>query len=413
MKILLRNIGQLGPVYNDPDPLAGSAMLQNRMLDGAWLLLENDRIISFGTGDAPAVHTDIELDAAGGLVIPAFVDCHTHLVFAAPREQEFVQKINGVSYAEIARRGGGILNSAARLAACSDDELFERSLIRLTELIRLGTGAVEIKSGYGLDTFQEIRMLRTARRLGAATGIPVRTTFLGAHAVPAGMAKSDYVSEVIDEMIPAVAAEKLADFIDVFCEEGFFNVDETIRILEAGKAVGMIPRVHANQLHNSGGVQAGVSVGARSVDHLEQVGADEVNALCGSGTFPVLLPGAAFFLGLPYPPARRLLDAGLPLVVASDYNPGSCPSGNLMMAWSLACIGMRLDPVAALHALTVNPAHVLDLAAGYGSIAVGKKASVILTNPVPSLAYIPYHFGMPLIREVILEGKRMIHPEHE
>lgn len=409
MKILLKNIGLLGPVCSANEPLSGRAMLQDLMMRDAWLLLDDDRITSFDSGRDVPDHPDVVIDAAGGVVMPAFVDCHTHLVYATPREQEFVQKINGVSYAEIARKGGGILNSAARLAACSEDELFDRSMPRLEQVIRLGTGAIEIKSGYGLDTLQEIKMLRVARRLGKAAGIPVRTTFLGAHAVPAGMVKSDYVRKVIDEMIPAVSSERLADHIDVFCEEGFFTFDETVAILEAGKAAGMIPRVHANQLHNSGGVQAGVAVGARSVDHLEQIGDAEVKALSGSGTFPVLLPGAAFFLGLPYPPARRLLDAGLPLVVASDYNPGSCPSGNMMLAWSLACIGMRMDPLAALHALTVNPAHVLDIAGDYGSIAVGKKASIILTNPVPSLAYIPYHFGMPLIREVIIEGKPIMH----
>lgn len=410
MKILLRNISQLGPVCSGSEPLAGTAMAQSRMLSDAWLLLENDRIAAFGTNHDHPEQADLILDARGGVVMPAFVDCHTHLVFAEPREQEFVQKINGVSYAEIARKGGGILNSAAKLAACSEDELFDRSLGRLKELMRLGTGAVEIKSGYGLSTLQEMKMLRVARRLGKTAGIPVRTTFLGAHAVPAGMIRADYVRMVIDEMIPAVASERLADHIDVFCEEGFFTADETIAILEAGKSAGMLPRVHANQLHNSGGVQAGVAVGARSVDHLEQIGEEEIRVLSKSGTFPVLLPGAAFFLGLPYPPARRLMEAGLPLVIASDYNPGSCPSGNMMLAWSLACIGMRMDPLAALHALTVNPAHVLDLADHYGSIAAGKKASVILTEPVPSLAYIPYHFGMPLIREVILEGKPLIHP---
>jgi imidazolonepropionase len=353
----------------------------------------------------PAIHADRIIDATGRFVFPSFVDSHTHLVFAASREEEFVLKIKGATYAEIAAKGGGILNSARRLREMSEDELFERSLARAHEIIRTGTGAVEIKSGYGLTTHDELKMLRVARRIGRETPLTVRTTFLGAHAVPTGMTKEDYVKLVIEEMIPAVAEAQLADYTDVFCEEGFFSTTDTERIAEAGKRYGLKPRIHANQLHNSGGVQVGVKTGALSVDHLEQIGDAEIAALKNSSVMPTALPGAAFFLGLSFPPARKMLDAGLPLAIASDYNPGSAPSGNMPLMIALSCIRMKLTPEEAINAATINTAAALELLPTHGSITIGKPANVFITNPMPSVAFLPYAFGSTLIDTVILNGQ--------
>ena len=405
MRTLIHRISELGPVGPGMVPVTAEALDKGDFMHQAWVVVSDDRIQSIGTGMPPDGPFDLSVDADGGAVIPAFVDCHTHLVFAAWRQDEFVRKLRGESYADIARSGGGILNSASRLRDCSEDELFDGAWKRLNELMRLGTGAVEVKSGYGLTVESELKMLRVARRLGSESGIPVRTTFLGAHAVPAGMTKEDYVKVVIDEMIPAVSSGRLADFIDVFCEDGFFTYDETLRILEAGKRSGLVPRVHAHQLNRSGGVRAGVQAGARSVDHLEQFNDEDLRILKGSGVYPVLLPGAAFFLGLPFPPARLMQQAGLPIVVASDYNPGSSPSGNMLTMWSMACSGMRLSPRAALQAMTVNPACLMDLQTTHGSIAPGKSASLILTHPMPSVEFIPYRPGMPAIRGVMINGR--------
>jgi imidazolonepropionase len=343
--------------------------------------------------------------ATGRFVFPGFVDSHTHLVFAAAREEEFVMKLKGATYAEIASKGGGILNSAARLRAMSEEELFQRSLPRAKEILATGTTAVEIKSGYGLTTADELKMLRVARRIGRETVLTVKTTFLGAHAVPKEHTKESYLRLVIGEMIPAVAGEKLADYIDVFCEEGFFTVDDTLRIAEEGKKYGMRPRIHANQLHRSGGVQAGVKAGAISVDHLENIGEEEIKALQGTSTMPTALPGAAFFLNLPMPPARQMLDAGLPLAIASDYNPGSSPSGNMPLMISLACVKMRLTPEEAVNAATINTAYALELLDRQGSITTGKDANLFITKPMPSVAYLPYAYGASLVDTVIVKGQ--------
>jgi imidazolonepropionase len=347
------------------------------------------------------------IDASGCYVFPSFVDSHTHLVFAASREHEFVQKIKGATYEEIASKGGGILNSARVLQGTSEDRLLELSIPRAWEIIRSGTGAVEIKSGYGLTVKDEIKMLKVARRIGKETPLKVKTTFLGAHAVPAGVRKEDYINTVINEMIPAIAEQKLADFIDVFCEEGFFTPDESERILEAGKSAGMKPKVHANQLHRSGGVQVGVKTGAISVDHLENIGDEEIRALRNTNTMPTALPGAAFFLNLPFPPARKILSEQLPLAIASDYNPGSAPSGNMPLMIALACIRMRMTPEEAINAATINTAYAIDLLQTHGSITRGKAANVFITQPMSSVSYMPYSFGSNLIDKVILNGKHV------
>ncbi len=405
--LLISNIHGLVQVRDSTtSPLAGGNMSTLPILDDAFLAIRDGRIQAFGKMDEmPALNPAQRIDATGRFVFPAFVDSHTHLVFAASREEEFVMKIRGASYQEIAAKGGGILNSAKKLHATSDDELFYRTLARAAEIMATGTGAVEIKSGYGLTVEDELRMLRIARRIGHETPLAVKTTFLGAHAVPAGMNKPDYIRLVIDEMIPAVAAEHLADYIDVFCEEGFFSPDETERIVEEGKRFGMRPRIHANQLNRSGGVQVGVKTGAMSVDHLENIGDEEIDALKGSTTIPTALPGAAFFLRLPFPPGRRIIDAGLPLAIASDFNPGSAPSGNMPLMIALACIQMRLTPEEAINAATINTAHAIELGHAYGSITVGKVASVFITRPMPSVAFMPYAFGTHLVERVILNGK--------
>ena len=405
MNLLISNISSLLQIGEGDAPVRGAAMSVVHQISDAFLLIRDGKIHSFGSmNEIPRVDVPV-IDAKGGIVLPGFVDCHTHLVFPESREREFVMKIHGASYSDIARAGGGILNSASALRKLSEDELFERSHTRLQEIIKKGTVAVEIKSGYGLDTESELKMLRVARKLGKVSGIPVRTTFLGAHAIPAGKNKRDYLDQVIREMIPAVASEGLADFIDVFCENGFFDPEESIEVLMAGKKAGMTPRVHANQLGISGGVQVAVETGSASADHLEYLGDEEISLLASSQVMPVALPGAAFFLRMNYCPVRRLIDAGLPVAVASDYNPGSSPSGNMMLMWSLSCIGMRMTPEEALHALTINPACVLGIQKTHGSIAVGKVGSVIITKPVPSLAYLPYHYGMDAIQSVVVSGR--------
>jgi imidazolonepropionase len=386
--------------------IRGTAMSNLPIIENAFLFIDDGVISAFGTMDElPSLRVDHYIDATGRYVFPSFVDSHTHLVFAASREDEFVMKIKGASYADIAARGGGILNSAKKIQAISEDELFERSLHRAHEIMRTGTGTVEIKSGYGLTTRDELKMLRVAQRIGRETPLTVKTTFLGAHAIPAGVKKEDYVRQVIEEMIPAVAEAQLADYIDVFCEDGFFSQEETISIAEAGKAFGLKPRIHANQLHRSGGVQAAVAVNALSVDHLENIGKEEVQALLTSTVIPTVLPGAAFFLNLPMPPARDMINAGLPVAIASDYNPGSSPSGNMPLMISLACIRMRMTPEEAFNAATFNTACALELQDSEGSITVGKKANVYITHEAPSIAWLPYAFGTPWIDTVILNGE--------
>jgi imidazolonepropionase len=404
--ILIKNIKGLVQVRTESlSVLRGNAMAALPILENAFVCISGGRIADFGKMESlPSVSTSKEIDAHGRFVFPSFVDSHTHLVFADSREDEFVMKIRGATYQEIASRGGGILNSAKKIQLLAESDLFERSLQRVEEIMRTGTGAVEIKSGYGLTVEDEVKMLRVARRIGRETMLTVKTTFLGAHAVPAGIKKQDYVQLVIDEMIPAVAAENLADYIDVFCEEGFFSPADTERLLLAGLAVGMKGRVHANQLSRSGGVQAGVRAGAISVDHLENIGEDDIQVLLKSNTIPTALPGAAFFLGLPFPPARAMLDAGLPLAIASDYNPGSAPSGNMPLNVSLACIKMKLTPEEAVNAATINTAAALELLSTHGSITRGKIANIFITRPMPSVAYLPYAFGTNMIETVILKG---------
>ena len=405
--ILITHIKGLGQVRaSTQEFLAGSAMGELPVIADSYLLLSDGLISDYGKmDDLPSTSPKNTIDASGRFVFPSFVDSHTHLVFAASREEEFVMKIKGATYAEIASKGGGILNSAKKLRAASEDELFEKTLKRAHEIMSLGTGAVEIKSGYGLTLKDEVKMLRVAKKIGRETPLMVKTTFLGAHAVPTETKKQDYIKLVIDEMIPAVAEEKLADYIDVFCEEGFFSPAETEQIVEAGKKFGMKPRIHANQLHRSGGVQVGVKTNALSVDHLENIGEEEINLLKRSHTMPTALPGAAFFLNLPFPPARTMIDAGLPLAIASDYNPGSSPSGNMQTILSLACIKMKMTPEEVFNAATMNTAYALELLSTHGSITRGKVANIFITKPSPSLAYLPYHFGNNFVDQVILNGK--------
>ena len=404
--ILIINIKGLIQVRNStPSFLAGQQMADLPVLKNSFLAIEKDLIIDYGRMEDLKSSANQIIDASGRFVFPSFVDSHTHLVYAASREEEFVMKIKGATYEEIAASGGGILNSARKLQAISEEELFERSLPRANEIIKTGTGAVEIKSGYGLTVNDELKMLRVAKRIGRETSLTVKTTFLGAHAVPREYSKEKYIKIVMEEMIPAVAGEKLADYIDVFCEQGFFSADETERIVECGKQFGMKPRIHANQLHRSGGVQVGVKTKAMSVDHLENIGEEEINVLQGTTTMPTALPGAAFFLGLPFPPARQLIEAGLPLAIASDFNPGSSPSGNMPLMTSLACIKMKLTPEEAINAATINTAYAIELLDSYGSITKGKVASVFITHPMPSIAFMPYQFGSRLVDMVILKGK--------
>ena len=407
--ILIKNIKGLLQVREGETPrLTGAALGKLPVLENAWLLITGAYIAAYGTMETCPEQHAAELqvfDATGRFVFPAFVDSHTHLVFAGSREGEFADRINGLSYEEMSRKGGGILNSAKLLQNTSEDELYETALVRAEEIIATGTGAVEIKSGYGLTTPDEIKLLRVAKRLQKNTDLTVRTTFLGAHAVPAGTDRQHYVKLLTDTMIPAVAAEGLADYCDVFCDRGFFTPEEADRILHAGLAHGLKPRVHANELANSGGVQVAVRNGAISADHLEFLGDDEIAALKSGHTIPTLLPGTAFFLKLHYPDARRLIAAGLPVSLASDYNPGTCPGGNMPFVLSLACTQLRMSPEEAINAATINAAHALELQSSHGSITVGKKASVFITQPMPSYTYLPYSFASRLVDTVILNGK--------
>ena len=347
------------------------------------------------------------IDAENGTVLPSWCDSHTHIVFSGSREQEFVDKINGLSYEEIAKKGGGILNSSMVIKNTTEEELYQQSMIRIDEVIKGGTGAIEIKSGYGLETEQEIKMLRVIKRIKETSPITVKSTFLGAHAVPIRYKNDpdEYVRIVTDEMIPQISKEELADYIDVFCDKGFFTVDQTEKILKTGLNYGLKGKIHANELAYSGGIQVGVKMGAISVDHLEFTSEKEINCLKESKTIPTLLPSTAFFLGLDYPPARKMIDSGLPIALASDYNPGSSPSGNIEFIFSLACIKLKMNPEEVINALTINGAHAMELQNEFGSIEKGKKANFIITKKIPSIAFIPYSFGKSLINKVIIEGK--------
>lgn len=409
MRILIENIKQLLQTEEGPERISriyGKDMASLPAIDNAWLLIEDGVIHSFGwmNNRPEAIGADEVIDAGGRLVLPSWCDSHTHLVFAAARDQEFVDRIKGLSYEDIAKRGGGILNSAKKLNETEEEFLFEQSLERLHEVIAMGTGAIEIKSGYGLCLEGELKMLRVIRRLKEQSPIPIKASFLAAHAFPPEYKENHegYIRSIIDDMLPKVAGEGLADYMDAFCEQGFFSVEETARLLEAGLKYGLKPKIHANQLHRSGGVQVGVKYNAISVDHLESMGEEEIEALKGSNTIPTLLPGAAFFLRMHYQPARLLIDAGLPVALASDYNPGSCPSGNMNFLLSLACTQLRMTPEEAINAQTLNGAAAMELEHEMGTIAVGKKAKLIITKPVPSVAYLPYSFGENWIERVIV-----------
>ncbi len=408
MRLLVKNIATIvGIDTHRKERLQGSEMSLLATRDDAWLLVVDGKIDSWGSMSELLPAADSEVDAERGMLFPSFCDSHTHIVYAGSREQEFVDKINGLSYAEIARRGGGILNSADLLHRTSEDELYRQAMERISEMAMMGTGCVEIKSGYGLTTEDELKMLRVVRRIKQTSPMEVRATFLGAHAVGRAYAgrQAEYVDLVCREMIPAVAAEGLADYVDVFCDEGFFTVDETRKILEAGAKYGLRPKIHANELAVSGGVQVGVECNALSVDHLERMGAEEIAALKGSSTMPTMLPGAAFFLGMPFPPARDMISAGLGVAIASDYNPGSTPSGNMRFVLSLACIRMKMTPEEAINAATINGAYAMGVSRDYGSIAEGKVANFFITKPMPSVAYLPYAYTSPLISRVFLRGE--------
>ena len=411
MNLLIKNIGLLLVDRHGKERLQGVEMARQDVLHDAWLLIEDGRFAAFGEGAAPGPdgktigHTVI--DAAGGAVLPSFCDSHTHLVYAGSREQEFTDKINGLSYEEIARRGGGILNSADRLHDMSENDLYHASMQRVNEIIRKGTGAVEIKSGYGLNTADELKMLRVIRRIKESSPVTVVSTFLGAHAVARGHRQSDYVDMVVNEMLPAVAAEGLADYVDVFCDRGFFTPEETIRILETGMKYGLRGKIHGQELAPSGGVEVAVRCGALSVDHLESMTDDDITMLKGSDVMPTALPGTSFFLNMPFAPARKMIQQGLGVAVASDYNPGSTPSGDMKFVVSLACIKMRLQPAEALNAATLNSAYAMGLSHTHGSIAVGKVANCFVTEPIPSLDYIPYAYTQPIIRRVFLNGREV------
>ena len=413
MRLLITNIKEIIQVETSKtsgkNKVCGSEMKSLPTLKDAFLLIEGDKISSFGSmkklqeNEYRGVK---KIDATGKMVFPCFCDSHTHLVYQGSREIEYIDKIKGLSYEEIAKRGGGILNSAKNLHNASEDELVEQAMQRLNEIITFGTGAVEIKSGYGLNIADEIKMLRVIRRLKSLSPLTIRSTFLGAHAVPAEFKgrQSDYVDVIINEMIPAVAYEELADYIDVFCDKGFFTVEDTERILMAGMKYGMQPKIHANELDYSGGIQAGVKYNALSVDHLEYVGDEEIKALLNSETMPTVLPGAAFFLGMSLSPVRKMLDAGLPLAMASDFNPGSSPSGNMQFILSLACIMYRLLPEEAINAVTLNSAYAMGVSDELGSIAVRKKANVFITKPVSTYEFMPYAYGSNKVETVILNG---------
>lgn len=415
MKLLVTNIAFLAGIQpSDKLRLEGKEMARLETIANAFLYVEDGRIHSYGAmSDLPTCNfpSDVQqIDAKGGSVLPSWCDSHTHIVFAGSREQEFVDKIRGLSYAEIAKRGGGILNSADKLHDMSEDELYQQAMRRVDEVIRKGTGCIEIKSGYGLNTVDELKMLRVIKRIKETTPLKVVATFLGAHAVSREYAgrQSEYVDLVIREMIPAVAKENLAEYIDVFCDTGFFTPEETARILEAGAKYGMRGKIHADELASSGGVEVGVRYNALSVDHLESMTAETIETLRGSETMPTALPGTSFFLNMPFALGRKVIDEGLPLAVASDYNPGSTPSGDMKFVISLACIKMRLLPAEAINAGTMNSAYAMGLSKDYGSITKGKVANFYITKPIPSVDFIPYAYTTPIVDRIFLRGEEYI-----
>ena len=407
--MLIKNIKTLvGILPQGVLRLCGSEMNTLNTLDNAYLMVEDGLIKEFGKMEQCPDYKGETIDASGKMVFPSFCDSHTHIVFAGSREGEFLDKINGLSYEEIAKRGGGILNSARLLHETSEDELYRQALRRLKMVIGFGTGAIEIKSGYGLSTEDELKMLRVIKRLSQATPATVKATFLGAHAFPQEYKngrEDEYIDLLCNEMLPKVAEQQLAEYVDVFCDKGFFTVEQTARILETAQKYGIRGKIHANELDFSGGVQVGVRYNALSVDHLESSGEKEIEALKGSETMPTGLPGCSFFLNLPYAPLKQMINSGLSVALATDFNPGSTPSGNMKMVLSLACIKMRLTPAQAINAATINGAYAVGISDTHGSITAGKAANLFITNEIPSIAYIPYSYTEPMVDTVILNGK--------
>lgn len=413
MTLLFKNIKELVQVREKAiDFLSGAEMKELPTLKNAFLLLENGKISEYGTMDSCSkIKADKIIDATGRIVMPTWCDSHTHIVYAGNREGEFVDKINGLSYEEIANRGGGILNSAEKLQNTTEEELYQQSKQRLEEVMRLGTGAIEIKSGYGLSLEAELKMLRVIKKLKENYNLPIRATFLAAHAVPKDFKdnKVGFVNQIIEDWIPKVAQENLAEYIDVFCETGYFSALDTNRILDAAKAYGFIPKIHVNQFTTIGGVKVGVKHQALSVDHLEIMTEEDIQLLKNTKTMPVALPGCSFYLSIPYTPARKMIDAGLPLALASDFNPGSTPSGNMNFVVATACIKMKMTPEEAINAATINGAYAMGLEAEVGSITVGKAANIIMTKPVHSYVSLAYNFGTNVIEKVFINGEKLNH----
>lgn len=411
MKVLIKNIAELVQVEQEiREKVSGKEMNHLNTVKDAFLCMEDGIITDYGSMDNwPGIedwnHTQV-IDAEGGMVFPSWVDSHSHLVFAASREAEFVDRINGLSYEEIANRGGGILNSANQLTHATEDELYQDASQRLIELIKMGTGALEIKSGYGLSTESELKMLRVIKRLKKNFPITIKSTFLGAHAIPLQYKshKEGYLKLIEDEMLPLICEEKLADYIDIFCEKGYFSVEEMERVVTVGKQYDLIPKVHVNQFNSIGGVPAAVKLGALTVDHLEIVNQEDIDVLKGTSTMPTLLPSCSFFLKIPYAPAREMIDQGLPVCLATDYNPGSTPSGNMNFVVSLACIQMQMNPEEAINAATINGAYAMGISKSEGSIAIGKKGNIFITKKIPSYAFLPYNFGHQIIEKVFING---------
>lgn len=408
MQILITNIKELLQIREmTVTKVSGSEMAVLPKLKNAWLLIENDCIADFGTMEnCPRINVDKTIDATGKIVLPAWCDSHTHIVYAGNREQEFVDRINGLSYEAIANRGGGILNSAQNLMQTSEEEIYNQSKIRLEEVMKLGTGAVEIKSGYGLSVEGELKMLHVIQRLKRHYPIAIQATFLGAHAFPLEYKENHkgYIDLIINEMLPQITALKLAQYLDVFCETGYFSVEETERIMQAGIQMGLIPKIHVNQFNSIGGIQSAVQYKALSVDHLEVMKPEDIQALKNTETMPVALPSCSYFLSIPYTPAREMMNSGLPLALATDFNPGSSPSGNMNFVVATACIKMKMTPEEAINAATLNGAYAMGLSATHGSITIGKKANLIITKPISSFYQLPYAFGSNLIETVLIEG---------
>lgn len=408
MSILITNIKELLQVRDTSiSKVSGTEMNHLPTIKNAYVLINNDTIVEYGSMDGcNGILAEQTIDATGKIVLPTWCDSHTHIVFAGNREQEFVDRINGLSYEDIANRGGGILNSAKKLQNTNEDELYNQSIKRVKEVIQLGTGAIEIKSGYGLTVDAELKMLRVIKRIKQDFPIKIKATLLAAHAIPEAYKndKDAFIDLVINELIPKVAKEQLAEYIDVFCEKGYFSLNNTDKILSAGTTYGLIPKIHVNQFNAFGGVALGVKHNALSVDHLEELNKDDIEALKGTSTMPVALPSCSYFLSIPYTPARQLIDAGLPLALATDYNPGSTPSGNMNFVVSTACIKMKMTPAEAINAATINGAYAMGISNMYGSITNGKKANLIITKEVPSYNYLPYAFGNNHIDKVIING---------